>query len=326
MTVDRPRRTILVTGACGYLGGRICQSISSRKNLALIGTSRRQRPRNWCTGEYFQFDLGSQLHEIDGLLNGVDTVVHLAALDAAGSARDTVQALNVNTGASMRLAKAAAAAGVKRFIYMSTAHVYGFPLMGLVDERTATRPANVYAITHRAAEDFILASSDTHEMHRVVLRLSNGIGPPASPDIVQWDRIGNALCLQAVQSDRLRLTTSGEQWLNFIGLSDVVAAVLHFADVSAELIGDGLFNLGGPVSLRVIDVAKLVAEQAHALFGNHLQILRPDGTTSDPLWYSTEKIKATGFRTTATLAAEIRATLTFCAEAKAAGEFLKVSE
>ena len=116
----------------------------------------------------------------------MDAIVHLAAMNEMDCARDPAAALEVNTALTLRLLNAAVAAGVRRFVYLSTAHVYGAPLRGHIDERALPRPVHPYAITHRAAEDFVLAAFDAGRIEGVVLRLSNGVGAPAHAAVDRW--------------------------------------------------------------------------------------------------------------------------------------------
>lgn len=77
------------------------------------------------------------------LCSDIDCVVHLAALNENDCLLDPVRAAGVNTVATLRLLEAAAEADVKRFIYISTAHVYGSPLDGFLDEYTLCRPVHL---------------------------------------------------------------------------------------------------------------------------------------------------------------------------------------
>jgi UDP-glucose 4-epimerase len=67
----------------------------------------------------------------------------------------------------------------------------------------------------------------------------------------------NDLCKQAVTKKSLTLCSSGTQKRDFITLQDVSRAALHFIGLPRELCRDGLFNLGGESSFRIIDMANL---------------------------------------------------------------------
>lgn len=314
MAENRAGRSILVTGARGYLGGRICRAIAATPGCLVVGASRRSAPPpGWQGGRFVRLDLSAGPAVIATALAGIDTLVHLASPGRAAIEADPLGALDATTRASVAVLEGAVAAGVRRFIDMSTAHVYGTPLAGRIDERSVPRPADPYAITHRAAEDFVLAAHRAGRIDGVVLRLSNAIGAPAWSDITQWGLIGNDLCRQAVTGGVLRLR-SGEPWRDFITVADVASAVVHMHNLPRAALGDGLFNLGGAMPLRVIDVADRVADRTAALFGRRPDIVCPPGEPASPLEYKIDKILGTGFRLTGNLADELDATLRLCAE------------
>src|SRR5262245_32752221 len=66
---------------------------------------------------------------------------------------------------------------LRRFIYMSTAKVFGSNPTGVIDELSLPRPASHYAITHRLAEDYVLAAHDKQRVEGVVMRLPTCVSP-----------------------------------------------------------------------------------------------------------------------------------------------------
>jgi UDP-glucose 4-epimerase len=169
--------TTLITGGFGYLGGRIAQALAANPGRSLrLGTRWPQPAPEWLrTCEPVPLDLMSE-EGLAAACAGVSCMVHLAALNEIDSASDPEQALLVNTLGTLKLLCAAERAGVQRFVYFSTAHIYGAPLTGTITEATVPRPAHPYATTHRAAEDFVLAAHDRRALTGIVVRLSNGFG------------------------------------------------------------------------------------------------------------------------------------------------------
>jgi UDP-glucose 4-epimerase len=255
---------------------------------------------------------------LDRLCQGADAVIQLAGANEHASAADPARAL-VDTGlGTVALLQAAERQRVRRFVYMSTAHVYGAPLVGRIDERTLPRPAHAYAITHRTAEDFVLAARDRGGIESLVFRLSNGLGAPADPLIDRWTLVGNDLCRQVVRDGRLVLQSSGLQQRDFIALGDVSRAVLHVLDLPAETWGDGLFNLGGECSLSILRLAEMIAARSERILGVLPPIDHPPaspGTRAPELDYRIDKLKRIGFAPTGALEDEIDRTLELCRDA-----------
>jgi UDP-glucose 4-epimerase len=124
----------------------------------------------------------------------------------------------------------------------------------------------------------------------------------------------NDLCRQAITTKKLLLRSSGLQRRDFITLQDVNRAVHHFLGLPVEKCADGLFNLGGECSLRIIDMVELIAERCNVLFGYKPEVIRQtqhQEVTND-LIYSIEKLKVTGFKIRGDIKTEVDDTLIFC--------------
>lgn len=246
---------------------------------------------------------------------GVDTILHLAAMNENDAARDPAGALAVNGVATVRLLEAAKAEKVRRFMYFSTAHVYRNPLVGRVDESTWPRPVHPYATSHRAAEDVVLAMHDTGVLTGVVLRLSNSFGVPADPKVNRWTLLVNDLCRQAATTGQLELRSAGLQRRDFVTLADVARAVVHLLDLPLDPVGDGVFNIGGAWAPTVLEMATLIADRSASVLGFRPAIRRPEpipGDISQPLDYRIDKLLKTGFKLTGNREEEIDATLRLC--------------
>ena len=151
---------ILITGGLGYVGGRVANYLKEKEPHTHIFLTTRNRNRKlpqW--SEKFTILEMDILNEssIVNCLKGknIDIIIHLAALNEIDSMKDPKLALEVNTKGTYKLLDLACKAGIKNFIYFSTFHVYGDVLESVITEETPTRPFHPYAITHRAAEDFV---------------------------------------------------------------------------------------------------------------------------------------------------------------------------
>ena len=312
--------SVLITGGSGYVGGRIVRRLASREDILLrIGSRQRDGvfPAWLGCGSPVPLDMMSS-ESLAFACSGIETIIHLAALNEIDSSTDPERALLVNGLGSLKLLQAAEQAGVRRFIYFSTAHVYGAPLAGRITERTLPRPVHPYAITHRIAEDFVLAAHDRKALTGIVVRLSNSYGAPADSAVNRWSLLVNDLCRQAVTSRVLTLKSSGLQRRDFIALDDVARAAEHFIFLAPTQCGDGLFNLGGESSFKIIEIAERIAARCQVVLGYTPEVCRPQPLPDEvcaELDFSIEKLKSTGFSLSGNMDEEIDATLLLCKEA-----------
>lgn len=307
---------VLITGGLGYLGGRLAKSLLLEPNYDVVISTRKENISSDLIhgAEIAQVHWGS-ISDLEKICEGVDVIIHTAGANAASCSNDPVMALEFNGVTTAKLIRAALKQDVKRFIYLSTAHVYGSPLIGEINEQTCTNSTHPYATSHRAGEDAVRFSHERNDIEGVVLRLSNACGPPVYKDVNCWMLIVNDLCRQAVVNKELTLNTSGKQYRNFISMSDVSNAILHFINLPTNSLGNGVFNLGGSESLRIIDVARLIANRCNILFGYKPNINHPEAAPEEQeekLDFEVSKLLSTGYAHNGLIENEIDQTLGFC--------------
>ena len=311
------KRKVLITGGMGFVGGRVAQLLVGRGDIELrLGSRREQTSPIWLPKvQVVTMDWQSQKSLLSACEN-IDTLVHLAGMNAVDCMRDPVAALEVNALNTARLIEAAKLTDVKRVIYFSTAHVYGSNLVGTIDESSLTKNLHPYATSHRAAEDLVLAAA-SDSVVSIVLRLSNGFGTPTSPNVNSWELLVNDLCRQAVTLHTMTLCTTGLQKRDFITLHDVARVVDHMIDLPANKIGDGLFNVGSGKSLRVIDMVELIQKRCISFMGYAPEIIRKQTTKGErslDFDYRINKLLKTSFTLVSNVEAEIDATLAMCSQ------------
>lgn len=298
---------ILVTGSKGYIGGRLCEHLQQHsRHRVLRGTRLAERDDEIIT------DWSSSL-ALEDACTGMDAIVHLAALNAANCASDPALAVEVNCVYTERLLQAARRRGVRRFVYLSTAHLYG-AMLGTLKEDSPLKADHPYATSHRAAEDAVMAAS-TGDMSGVILRLSNAYGPPVRQDVDCWMLLMNDLCRQAMLTGTMRLHGNGMQRRDFITMSDACRAIQHVLEIPVGQYA--IYNLGGNWSPTVLEVAQWIARRYRSVFGKEPNLVRPvtTGTPDPALNYCCSALAETGFVAEDNREAELDALLMYCKKA-----------
>lgn len=310
------KKKILITGGYGYIGGRLAAYFVDLGQYEVIITSRKSKPISRknikCIQlDYFKADFSDYLRE-------VYAIIHLASLNEIDCVKYPMQAIDVNVKLTLKWLQAAEKCRINKFIYFSTIHAYGSPLEGFIDESRQTSPTHPYGITHRAAEDYVLASREKSDIDAIVLRLSNSFGHPLFPDVNRWTLLVSDLCRKVVATEKLVLKSSGIQKRDFIPLKDVCRAVDHLFQLDKSASLDGLFNLGGQNTMSIIAMTELIAKCCIKQLGIHPEIERPmpieiskkENRTN--LIFSIDKLLKTGYQPAGEVEYEIEEMLSFC--------------
>lgn len=310
-------KRILITGGVGYVGGRLAQHLLALPDPPELRLTTRREPGRipaWARGLDVRHADMRDPEALAGAVQDVGAVVHLATANEVEAERDPEMAVALTGVGTYRLLTASRAAGVARFLYLSTYHVYGANLAGTVSEATVPRPIHPYAIAHHLAESFVEWHRVTFGMETAILRVSNGYGCPADPQINRWKLVFNDLCLQAVRDQHLVLKSSGRQRRDFVSLQNVCRAVQHMLSLPAW--GEGLYNLGGARSMSILEVAERVGRAYEARFGRPVEIktgVDREVSGPRPFVYDMKKLEDTGFAISDNMDEEIRRTLELCA-------------
>lgn len=308
---------ILIPGGFGFVGGRLAQNLSAAGHKIVLGTSRQSQTSDWLPDAEIAQINWDDTHSLKQICDGIDVVIHAAGMSARDCAAHPTGALEFNGLATSRLVLAAVEAGVKRFFYLSTAHVYDSPLLGTIEEESCPRNLHPYATSHLAGESALRYAAERKQIVGIVLRLSNAFGVPAQKEANCWMLLINDLCRQAVSLRSMTLRSSGLQRRDFVTLHDVVGAVSHLIELPKEEVDLGVFNVGSGQSTSVINMAKLIQSRCFHLLGYTPEIIRPQSVENEQgldLDYRIDKLLHTGFSLNGNIVKEIDDILIMCQE------------
>ena len=235
---------LLITGSQGYIGTHLTSHLLN-KGYKVVGLdsgffkSCNIVPINENV-ETFEKDI-RDLEIAD--LTGIDIVIHLAALsnDPIGEL-DSKLTFEINHEGAVRVAQLAKAAGVKRFVFISTQSIYGISTSDTeLDEIDSVKnPQTAYAQSKWNAEQEILSMSDQF-FATTALRPSTVFG--WSPRL-RSDIVFNNLILNGLLKQQIEVHSDGTPWRPIIHIQDVCIAIQKCVEASVEIIQSKAFNLG----------------------------------------------------------------------------------
>lgn len=311
---NRPVR-VLITGGLGFIGGRLAQHLQQNGHQVIIGSRKATRVLGWLPHAAVAAIEWNDDASLQRVCEDVDVVVHAAGMNANDCAADPVGAITFNGVGTARLLAAAILSGVQRFIYLSTAHVYASPLVGVITEEICPRNLHPYATSHLAGEYSVLAANQRGQIEGIVLRLSNVFGAPAHKDVNCWMLLMNDLCRQALQTNRMVLHSSGLQQRDFISMQQVCRVVEDFCVRDVLALPFNLFNVGSGRSQSVLQMAHLVQERCLHFTGVKPELSHrekgPDEQT-EVLEFSPTRLENAGIVVEHDNNAEIDRLLAFC--------------
>jgi UDP-glucuronate 4-epimerase len=254
----------LVTGCAGFLGSHLSERLvedgvevvgvdgftdyyprlQKEGNLERLRESRRFTLR--------ELDLGKD--SLDGLLDGVGTVFHLAAQPGVrGSFGASFgRYVHDNVLATQRLLEVSVAAEVEVFVYASSSSVYGNSPVYPTSEEVERAPISPYGMTKLAAEEIARVYGRLDGIRTVGLRYFTAYGPRQRPDMAFSRFMSSALA-----GKPLKILGDGSQVRDFTFVDDVVDGTIAAACRGAT---GAAYNIGGGTQVRLLDAVRKIEE------------------------------------------------------------------
>lgn len=260
-------RTVLVTGGAGFIGSHLVDRLAENSAAAEIRVLDNFATGRWENLASAVRDNRVEIVEGDvrdpvmaaGACDGVDVVFHLACLGVRHSLHSPQENHEVNASGTLTLLAAARAAGVARFVYVSTSEVFGTAQQAPMGETHPTWPETVYGGSKLAGEAYARAFYRTYAFPTTVVRPFNNYGPRSHFEGDSGEVIPRTI-VRALAGLPPVLFGDGEQTRDFLHVSDTARALVHLA-ASPRAVG-ATVNVGYGAEISVNRLAQLIVKEA----------------------------------------------------------------
>jgi UDP-glucose 4-epimerase len=255
---------ILVTGGAGFIGSHIVDKLMEDDfdvtviddlhtgSLANISHNRRKKNFHFAEGDVRDINL------VRKTLKDIDVVFHEAALaNVALSVKDPITTNQVNVEGTLNLLKASSDLNVQRFIFASSAAVYGTTSSPQKRENDSLNPTSPYGVSKLAAENYVRVFHRLYGLKTVCLRYFNVYGPRQRVDV--QGNYGGAISIfiNRILNDMPPIIQGdGQQTRDFVYVNDVVEA--NMLAMRSENAAGEAFNIGTGKNISIRQLAHIL--------------------------------------------------------------------
>ena len=246
---------ILVTGVSGMIGSTVVLK-AKKLGYNVKGLSRSNT-------EYLSSQLGIEIcnHNIlDKSLNvkNINTIIHCATANDIVS-KDFTNGIQLSVFGTKNLLDNALSFDVEKFIFLSTAQIYGTELEGIYDDKSPHKCMSSYSLNHFYGEELCKMYSSIYPLDLTIIRPSNVYGVPNLNTVNRQSLVPTCFVKSLLENNKISIMSSGLQQRDFIhqeAVADFIFSSLSCKDSNFKII-----NACSGKTKSILDVAKICVEE-----------------------------------------------------------------
>ena len=288
---------ILISGASGYLGSRLCRSLSKQHHI--IALTRNPEKFNHLNEKIADDIIKFETFDnnfLDKIVKlSPEIFIHLISLNSSESNIDPLAGFDVNVGNTFKLLNHLKnSKTLKKFLYFSTIHVYNSSL-NKIDESTKPNPNNFYSLTHFLSEEIVNYFNNKVDFKCITLRLSNSYGEPVFENENCWKLVVNELVKSAKDKKLISINGNGLISRDFIHYSDIYDAINKLIVLDNIEFQHNTFNLCSGNSTSLVQLSELIKKEFNGkieiLINSNESYIQSNKNFDSKIKYSNERIK-----------------------------------
>lgn len=244
---------ILITGGLGKIGSRVCESLSQTYDIVILDNFSNNSKIVNCA-DIIKGDIRD--HKIvDKIVSEVDIVVHMAAqISVDKSIDDPIYDEDNNINGTLNVLEASRKSDIKRFIYISSAAVYGKPINLPIDEKHPTNPMSPYGLSKLTGERYSMLYHDLYKLPVTCLRLFNIFGFQNSND--SYSGVITKFIDRVKYNKNPIIFGDGNQIRDFIYVNDVINIISETIE-NTDAIGE-VINIGTGNPTKIVNLSETI--------------------------------------------------------------------
>jgi UDP-glucose 4-epimerase len=282
---------VLITGGAGFIGSHIVEHFHQKADVRVLDNLRSGYKENIDAFDV-EFIAGSVTDRecVKQAVQDVDYVFHLAAMISVPESMDKpIECVEINAQGTLNVLQEAAAAGVKKLCFSSSAANYGDNPTVPKLETMVPEPKSPYAVTKLDGEYYCKMFSDEGWLQTACMRYFNVFGPRQDPGSAYAAAIP-IFIHKAIRNEPITIFGDGEQTRDFIFVKDIVAANVYLAE-HADL--TGVFNVAYGKRQTINDIAKKIIQLTNS--SSKIEYAAPRAGDVKHSQASIDKITQAGF-------------------------------
>ncbi len=292
-------RKVFITGGSGFIGVNLIDALLKTKVSEII--SLENVTALSIKGDNRLKVISGSITDYENLrdaMKGCDTVFHLAAYaDVTAANKKPIDSFKITTEGTLVALKAAVDAGVKNFIYISSARVYGNAQYRPIDEKHPLVPVEMYGAAKLSGEILSTTFYYSFDLNTANVRIFSVYGKGRIMKAGSTTGVVPTFVDKALKNQDLTVMGDGSQTKDFVHISDICKALITIAD---KQIGKGeSFNIATGKATSIKEFAELVLELTNSK-GRLIQVPSSSESVSNVADISKAK-KAFGYAPTISL-------------------------
>ena len=211
---------VMVLGGTGFIGCHLVERLAKNGFDVVVPVRKESKGKTSSIGSVQMVEAELlRSGSLDGLMEGVDTVFHLAAIRGSGWSVSDEEVYRINVGITKNVMESAASRAVKHFIYVSSVSVYGHPSHVLVGEEYPCSPVTRYGQTKYESEKLLEEFRKKNNVQSTIIRPVITYGPGDT-----WGMVAKLISL--INSNKYLTVGNGKNRVHLIYIDDLIDGLM----------------------------------------------------------------------------------------------------